>query len=334
MSVNVFLTGSTGYIGGSLLAALLKDDRFKISALVRAEDKAKLLRDVGVTPIIGTLDDSETITKAASEADIAIETANCDHLGNAKAIIAGLEKRYKQTGKKPIYIQTSGSGILIDPSKPLFGETNPVIYDDTNDEQLSAIPTSWPHREVDDYIIKNSSSFNLVIVTPTLVYGKGSGIEGISNNRSQQVPFLIKASLKHKKAFQVGQGKNIWSTIHVEDLTSLYTLLIDNLLQGKITTLGAQGYFFVENGEAQFDDIVKKIAEVGHNKKVFASADVQAVITEEEIANALGNPHAAFYVGTNSRARATKARKLGWKPKHASVFDTIEDEFEHWQKKQ
>jgi uroporphyrinogen-III synthase len=42
----------------------------EISALVRGEDKAKVLREHGVTPILfRDLDDAEVITRAASEHD-------------------------------------------------------------------------------------------------------------------------------------------------------------------------------------------------------------------------------------------------------------------------
>jgi nucleoside-diphosphate-sugar epimerase len=337
MTVNVFLTGATGYIGGSLLAELLKDGRFKVSALVRSQDKAKLLQDVGVTPILGTLDDAEIITKSAAAADLVIEAANCDHLENAKAIVAGLEKSYKETGKKAIYVHTSGSGIAVAPNDyPYYGKLDPNVYDDTNDEQISAIPVTNVHRNVDDYIIKHSNSYKLVIATPSLVYGKATVLDGISNTRSLLIPFLIKTALKERYTVQINDGSNTWSNVHINDVTTFYKLLIDALLEDNITTLGAQGYYFIENGEVKVGEIIKKIAEIGHQKGVFDTVDVKSGLTSEELLAYVGNPMYGFFLGTNSRMKANKIKKLGWKPKYGpdGVFTTLNEEFEHWQKQQ
>jgi hypothetical protein len=61
--------------GGSVLTALLNSKHpsvkdLAISALVRGDDKAKVLLEQGVNPIqFRDLDDSEALTKAASEHD-------------------------------------------------------------------------------------------------------------------------------------------------------------------------------------------------------------------------------------------------------------------------
>jgi hypothetical protein len=61
--------------GGSVLTTLLNSNHqpikdLEISALVRGEDRAKVLKEYGVNPIqFRDLDDSEALTKAASEND-------------------------------------------------------------------------------------------------------------------------------------------------------------------------------------------------------------------------------------------------------------------------
>jgi len=78
----VFLTGATGYIGGTVLTKLLESSskKYSITALVRSETALPKLKSLGVKGLIGSLDDSELLAKAASEADLVINTANCDHL--------------------------------------------------------------------------------------------------------------------------------------------------------------------------------------------------------------------------------------------------------------
>jgi hypothetical protein len=61
--------------GGSILTTLLNSNHksiknLQISALVRGEDKAKVLKEHAVNPILfRDLDDSEAITRAASDHD-------------------------------------------------------------------------------------------------------------------------------------------------------------------------------------------------------------------------------------------------------------------------
>jgi uncharacterized protein YbjT (DUF2867 family) len=74
MVKTIFLTGATGYIGGACLQQLLGDKSFQITALVRNAEKAKKLNDLGVATIVGSLDDADTVTRAASEADIVHHT--------------------------------------------------------------------------------------------------------------------------------------------------------------------------------------------------------------------------------------------------------------------
>jgi nucleoside-diphosphate-sugar epimerase len=74
-SKNVFITGTTGFIGGDAFYALTKaQPSWKYTILVRSEEKGKDVQKQypDVKLAIGTLDDSEVIKKAASEADIVI----------------------------------------------------------------------------------------------------------------------------------------------------------------------------------------------------------------------------------------------------------------------
>jgi len=74
-STKFFITGATGYIGGTILDRLLSHPSASSGsffALVRSEEKAKKLKEAGITPILGSLSDLDIIEKAASEADVVI----------------------------------------------------------------------------------------------------------------------------------------------------------------------------------------------------------------------------------------------------------------------
>jgi len=193
---------------------------------------------------------------------------------------------------------------------------------------MSALPATNPHRNVDVYLIDRSASFKLVIVAPTLIYGKGIGPEGIANTRSIQIPLVIKAAAAGGASAQVGEGKNIWSNVHIEDVVDLYALIFDGLLENKITTLGASGYFLPENGEQAWGDIIKRVAELLVAKKVIQSSEVISARNKEELTKIFGDHALAAQlgIGGNSRSTSTKSRKLGWKPKHNNMLDTLEEE--------
>jgi uncharacterized protein YbjT (DUF2867 family) len=106
MGCKIFLMGITGYIGGSVFAALEADGKHEISALVRSQQKADWLKAHGVRPVLGDLNNLDVIEKEASNADVFINTADSDHMTSARATLAGLQRRYEKMGKKPLYLHT------------------------------------------------------------------------------------------------------------------------------------------------------------------------------------------------------------------------------------
>lgn len=71
----VFLTGSSGYIGGDALFYLTcEHPDFTYALLVRSEEKAKAvqLKYPKVRIVLGTLEDTEIIRREAAWADIVI----------------------------------------------------------------------------------------------------------------------------------------------------------------------------------------------------------------------------------------------------------------------
>lgn len=118
MSINIFLTGATGYIGGTVFTNLIQNKDYSLSVLVRGEDRAKTFRDLGAKTVVGDLNDVGVIREASQSSDVVINTADVDHLGeihvsliflgSIQAILEGLKQRAKEGGRRPIYIHTSG----------------------------------------------------------------------------------------------------------------------------------------------------------------------------------------------------------------------------------
>ena len=102
--MKVFITGASGYIGGSL-AAVLQKEGHRVRGLTRSEPVAKQLTTLGIEPVIGELDDAQLLTHEAAEADLVINTANADHRGAVEALrqrgLRGLGLRQARALRRP-----------------------------------------------------------------------------------------------------------------------------------------------------------------------------------------------------------------------------------------
>ncbi len=75
--MKIFVTGATGYIGGSVAERLLREGH-TVTGLVRTEEKAVLMKERGIEPVLGSLDNHSTLTRAAQDADGVVHTASAD----------------------------------------------------------------------------------------------------------------------------------------------------------------------------------------------------------------------------------------------------------------
>jgi hypothetical protein len=117
----VFLTGSTGYIGGTVLHKLLTlpTPPKSISLLIRDPTKAALLAEIPtngtkLNAVIGSLEDLELLERSVQEVDVVVSTANADDLLGMQAMLRGMKARKEKIGHRSVLIQTSGTGVLID----------------------------------------------------------------------------------------------------------------------------------------------------------------------------------------------------------------------------
>lgn len=200
------------------------------------------------------LDTSLCVVDAEAD-DLGIkEMATADHDEGVSAIIEGLRCN---VNKGPGYlIHTSDTSVLIDPEIP-FGEFDRWIYDDIADlEEISRLMANDDRRGT-DRIVLNAAAGNhgylrhvrTAIICPPIVYGHGSGPGA---QRGWQLPALARAILKHQQAFMVGEGKNYWSHVHIENLATAYLLLVEKAISASDVDDGEwdkDGYYFADNGE-------------------------------------------------------------------------------------
>ncbi|KAF5676905.1 nucleoside diphosphate sugar epimerase [Fusarium heterosporum] len=333
-SKNVFVTGTTGYIGGDAFYALNKaNPSWNYTILVRSEEKGKAVQKQypKVKLAIGSLDDSDVIEKAASEADIVIHTAeSSDHQGAARAIAAGL--RSTHSSSNPGYwVHISGTGILCwyDMDNKRYGEA-PLPEQSYNDlegvDKVTSLPDTAFHRDVDKIVLeeaaKDPDAVKVAIVCPPTIYGTG---RGPTNQRSRQIPGLTETALEKGFGPIIGAGETEWDNVHVHDLSNLLVLLSERAAskdtQDEQEIWGPKGYFFAENGKHKWSEISTLIAKEAQKQGAIDS-DETKVLDVDEAQKKLG--FQALSWGLNSRGEAKRARKyLGWKPESPSLEDWL-----------
>ncbi|KAI8980060.1 NAD-P-binding protein [Trametes punicea] len=338
LKTKIFLTGATGYIGGSVLQRLLQHPKasdFEFTALVRSPEKAEILKEkFGVNAVVGNLGEVEKLTRLSEDADVVLSLADADDLPSVQAFIQGLKSKHEKTGKRPILIHTSGTGVLTDHARGMYASDK--IYHDSRVEEMESLPDTQLHRNVDLTVInadRNGWLYSYV-VAPSTIYGLAHGPlfdSGVAHRHSAQIPNLIKASLARGRGGMAGEGKPIWNNVHVEDLAEFYSLLLDAALANPDgIPHGRTGIYVLENGEHAWYDISKAISramvELG-----LAASDEPTSFTDEELARFFGSVDNGYQqVGQNSRGRGEQARALGWKPKYtrADMLASIKPEIE------
>lgn len=295
--MNVFITGAAGFIGGSIATGLVRAGH-NVTGLVRSAEQADELRELGITPVIGTLDDNAMLAEQAGAADAVINAASSDHRGAVQALLGALR------GSSKAFLHTSGSSIVGDASG---GKASDVIY--FEDKLPQPTPDKADRVAIDNLILAAAKDgVNSAVICNTLIYGHSLGVK----RDSVQLPRLLKQARKSGIVRHVGPGQNIWSNVHIEDVVSLYLLALSKNVPGT--------FYFVESSEASFAEMTTAIAEA---LGLGAPQDWPLKDAEAEWGYEMAN----YGLGSNSRVRGKQARELlGWVPKRTSVIEWIRQE--------
>jgi hypothetical protein len=83
----------------------------------------------------------------------------------------------------------------------------------------------------------------------------------------------------------------IWSRIHIVDLSNLYVLLVEAILDKRLNLpSGKTGYYFAENGSQSWKSIAEIIGGIGKKIREFETSEIKE-ITLEEAAEEFYNGH-------------------------------------------
>ena len=189
--MKVFVTGASGYIGGSV-AVRLTQAGHEIRGLARNRSKADLLKQLGVEPVLGELQDAELLKMEARRADAVINAADSDHRGAVEVLIEALAG----TGKALLH--TSGSSIVGDDAR---GEPSDAVFDDNS--PIEPTPDKEARVAIDRLVIGAAGrGVRSAVLCNSLIYGWGLG----PHKESIQVPDLVRQARKSGVPRHVGRG--------------------------------------------------------------------------------------------------------------------------------
>ena len=213
-----FVTGATGFIGGSLARQLVADGH-KVIALVRDPAKAQNLADLGITLAPGDITDKESMRAPLTGVDGVYHIAGWYKIGT----------RDKSGGQK---INVEGTRNVLELMRDLgiprgvytstlaiFSDTHGKILDESyryDGPHLSEYDrTKWvAHYEVADPMI--ARGLPLIIVQPGLVYGIGD----TSAMHDTLVQYLL-------RKLPVAPQKTAYCWAHVDDIARGHILAME-----------------------------------------------------------------------------------------------------------
>jgi len=237
--MKIFVTGASGYIGGSV-AHRLKEQGHHVLGLVRTKEKAAQLEARGIEALLGSLDDAEALRSGAINTDATVNAASSDHFFAVKMLTDAL------AGSGKALIHTSGSSIVCDDARG--DSASEKIFED----ETAFTPMAHRAARVEiDRIVRTAGvqrGMRACVVCPTMIYGKGTGLQEVSD----QIPKLAKKSQERGVGLHLGKGLNIWSNVFIGDLVDLYMLALEKAPSGS--------FFFAENGEWPLKSVSESIS--------------------------------------------------------------------------
>ena len=289
--MRVFLTGASGWIG-SVIARDLLAAGHSVVGLVRSENKGMALASAGGTPLVGALGDLDVLRRGAANADGIIHTAfglDISRIGELAAedrIAIGTFSEVFAGSARPIIVT---SGFL-----SLTGET---VTEADRPDVMPAFPRA---SEQAAFELAERGLHASVVRNPRSVHGKGE-THGF-------VPMLAAVAREKGVSAYVGDGANLWPSVHRQDAARVYRLALER---------GALGEAY--HAVAEVGVPYREIAEaIGRQLGLPAKS-----LTPEE-AEAHFGPLATWVANNGPASNEWTRKTLGWTPEQVGIVADIE----------
>lgn len=207
--MNVFVTGATGWVGSAVIKALLAAGH-QVTGLARSPEKALPLAAQGLDFVYATLDDLDTLAKAAGQADAVIHTAfNHDF----SKFAANAQQDYYAIGalgdalagsSRPLLVTSGLSGLPLGATEA----DRPKAVSPRKSEQAA------------QRLAERGINVATVRLAPSV---HGLGEHGF-------VSMLIELAKQTGVSAYLSDGKNFWSGVYRDDAAQVYRLALEKNL--------------------------------------------------------------------------------------------------------
>ncbi|MEX9252247.1 SDR family oxidoreductase [Pseudenterobacter timonensis] len=215
--MRIFLTGASGFIGSRILTELLAAGHH-VTGLARSETSAQTIINAGADVYRGTLEAPDSLAPALQRVDAVIHTAfdhDFHHFAQScekdRRVIYTLGQALKGSSR-PLII-TSGTGIG-DDSPTAFSREDQFKAENVNPRVASEIAGNALLNE----------GVNVRVVRLPQVH---------DTHRQGLITLYIEHAVAKGTVAYLGAGGNRWSAAHVNDVATLYRLVLEKGEQGK-----------------------------------------------------------------------------------------------------
>ena len=289
--MRVLLTGANGWIGSMIVRDLL-DAGHSIVGLVRTKDKGETLARHGGTPLIGSIEDLDVLRRAAADADGIIHTAfglDMSRIGELaaqdRAAIETFGEAFAGSDRPVVvtsgFLQTTGEKVVEDARPPVLPE-----FPRASEQAAFALAERGIHA--------------MVVRNPRSVHGKGE--------RHGFVPMLAAIAREAGVSAYVGDGQNLWPSVHRRDAARVYRLALERRGRNEcFHAVAEEGVPYRQIAEA-----------IGRQLGVPA----RSMSTEEAAAHF--GPLATWVQNNGPASNAWTRKVLAWAPSENGIVSDIE----------
>jgi len=308
--MKVFITGATGYIGFAVSAALRRHGH-RVWGLARNEAKAGRLARHEIAPVIGNLADPKSYADVAAQCSVLIHTAFdyvAEGVARDKRAIETLLEAGRRGAQPKTVIFTSGAWVYGDTGDQMVDETTPL-----NPIKLVA----W--RPAHEELVLRASGVRGLVIRAGCVYGGAGGLTGrwfAEPTAAMRSPSPLVERGPGGEAAVVGDGRNRWTMVHVDDLADAYVRVAESGLGGEIFNVTDRSRFTV------LEQASAAARAAGYTGEIRPLPLADARKTMGDFADALA---------LSQHVDSGKAvRLLGWQPRHDGFLDEVEVLYRAW----
>ena len=296
MSLRIFVTGASGYLGSAFAARLARAGH-DVYGMTRNAERGAGLASAGIRPVFGDLSQPESFLGTLKNCDAVVHGA-LDPSAPAAQDQHALEafRTAAQDGRLRRLVYTSGVWVHGDSQGRVIDESTPLA-------PLALVRWRAAHEDIVADLAEHDVA--PVILRPAIVYGESRGILGA----------MFAEAREQRTVTYPGDGRQFWGLVHRDDVAEACALALEHARAGDRFVLGDESQHTVR-------EIAEAIARVtGAEPRPMPRESViekhgeygEALLTSQKI--------------TSARAR----RELGWVPRHASFVNEVDALYREWQ---